>query len=36
MTVEPLKWLKAIEKKNGRLRRVVSDLTLVKLILKKA
>jgi putative transposase len=36
MDTEQLKELKRLQKENERLRRAVSDLTLVKLILKEA
>jgi hypothetical protein len=36
MGIEQLKELKRLQKENERLRRAVSDLTLVKLILKEA
>ena len=36
MGVDQLKELKRLQKENDRLRRAVSDLTLEKLILKKA
>ena len=36
MRVDQAKWLKALEQENGRLKKVVADLTLDKLILKEA
>ena len=36
LRVDPDKRLKELEKKNGRIRKVVSDLTLDRLILKEA
>ena len=36
MRVEQAKWLKALEKENGRLKKLVADLSLDNTVLKEA
>jgi len=35
MKVSPARWLKQLERENGRLKKAVAELTLDKLILKE-